>query len=78
VTTNFFGQASGTPSVLERTGPWALFRLIDASSPVQRGDRIIASFIVGGRELQYQLTAGSVHNPLTLAALREFHCPSGL
>ena len=78
VTTNYFGQASGAPSVLERTGPWALFRLIDASSRVQSGDRVIASFIVGGRELQYQIAAGSVHNPLTLAALREFRCPSGL
>jgi type VI secretion system protein ImpL len=77
VTTNSFGQPIGAPSVLERTGAWALFRLLDASSPVQRGDRIVASFIVGGRELQYQFTAGSVHNPLTLAALREFHCPSG-
>jgi type VI secretion system protein ImpL len=76
--TSFFGQASGPPSVLERHGTWALFRLIEAGSPVKRGDRILASFIVGGRELQYQFGAGSVQNPLMLPALREFHCPSGI
>jgi len=39
---------------------------------------VTASFIVGGRELQYQFTAGSAQNPLTLGALREFRCPSGI
>jgi len=78
VTTTSFGQPSGTPSVLERNGVWSLFKLIDASSPSQRGDRLNASFIVGGRELQYQFTAGSTQNPLTLPALREFKCPSGI
>jgi type VI secretion system protein ImpL len=78
VTGTFFGAPSGTPSVLERHGNWSLFRLIDAGSPVKRGDRVIASFIVGGRELQYQFAGGSVQNPLTLAALREFRCPNGI
>jgi type VI secretion system protein ImpL len=64
--------------VLERRGAWSLFRLIDAGSPVKRGDRVVISLIVGGRELQYQFGAGSVQNPLTLAALREFRCPSGI
>lgn len=71
------GQAS-TPSVLERNGAWSLFRLIDTAAPVNRGDRVIASFIVGGLELKYQFSAGSIQNPLTLQALREFRCPSGL
>jgi type VI secretion system protein ImpL len=66
------------PSVLERNGAWSLFRMLDAASPVNRGDRIVASFVVGGRELQYQITTGSSVNPFTLSALREFRCPSGL
>ena len=61
-------------SVLERNGTWSFFKLLDASAPSQRGDRVTASFIVGGRELQYQFTAGSAQNPLTLGALREFRC----
>jgi len=65
------------PAVLERTGAWALFRLLDAGSAALRGDRIVASFIVGGRELQYHIAVGTSLNPFTLAALREFRCPAG-
>ena len=28
--------------------------------------------------MQYQITTGSVLNPLTLPSLREFRCPAGL
>ena len=70
--------AGALPSTIERTGPWSLFRLIEAGAPVVRGDKIIVSYIVGGRELQYQISAGSTQNPFTLPALREFHCPSDL
>jgi type VI secretion system protein ImpL len=66
------------PSTIERTGPWSLFRLIEAGAPVVRGDKVVVSYIVGGRELQYQISAGSTQNPFTLPALREFHCPSDL
>jgi type VI secretion system protein ImpL len=71
-------QQPAPASVLERNGTWSFFKLLDASAPAQRGDRVVASFIVGGRELQYQFTAGSAQNPLTLGALREFRCPSGI
>ena len=66
------------PSVLEKTTPWGLFRLFDGSAPVQRGDRMAASFIVGGRELQYQFSFGTRQNPYLLPALREFRCPQGI
>ncbi len=66
------------PAVLERTGAWSLFRLLDAAGPVQRGDRLVASFVVGGRELQYQFSFGSRQNPYSLPALREFRCPAGI
>jgi type VI secretion system protein ImpL len=69
-------QPASPPSVLERNGAWSLFRLIDAGSPVKRGDRVMATFVVGGRELQYQFGAGSVQNPLSLPALKDFHCPN--
>jgi type VI secretion system protein ImpL len=69
---------AGAPSTLERTGAWSLFRMLDASSPKRQGDWIIATFIVGGTELQYRFGAGSVNNPLTLPALRDFRCPSGI
>jgi type VI secretion system protein ImpL len=66
------------PSTLERTGAWSLFRMLDAASPKRQGDWIVATFIVGGVELQYRFGGGAVQNPLTLPALREFRCPSGI
>ncbi len=66
------------PAVLARDGQWSLFRMIQAGSPSLRGDRLIVSYVVGGRELTYQIAAGTTRNPFTLAALRQFRCPSGL
>ncbi len=66
------------PAAIERSGPWSLFRLVEAGAPVARGDKVTVRYIVGGRELQYQIGAGSVLNPFTMPALREFRCPSGL
>jgi type VI secretion system protein ImpL len=67
-----------SPSVLERSGPWSTFRMLEAGSLQLRGESATTTFIVGGRELQYQLTSASSRNPLNLAALREFRCPTGL
>ena len=33
---------------------------------------------VGGTTLQYRFSVGSVQNPLSLPALREFRCPTGI
>ncbi len=71
-------QPGAQPSTIERTGPWSLFRLVEAGAPVVRGDKITVSYVVGGRELQYQIGAGSTQNPFTLPALREFRCPADL
>lgn len=71
-------QQAQSAAVLERTGAWSLFRLLDAAGARKRGDRLVASFLVGGRELQYQFAFGTNVNPVTLPALREFRCPSGL
>jgi type VI secretion system protein ImpL len=65
-------------ATLERTGAWSLFRLLDNASPTKTGDRLVASFILGGRQLQYSFTVGSALNPFTVLALRDFHCPTGM
>ncbi len=65
-------------STLERTGAWALFRLIDAGSSIQNGNAFKVSFIVFGREVSYQFTASSLINPLSMPSLRQFKCPNGL
>jgi type VI secretion system protein ImpL len=65
-------------SKLEKLGAWALFRLLDAGSVLQRGNAVSASFVVGGREVSYQFTAASLNNPLSMPSLRQFKCPNGL
>ena len=72
------GMQAAPPSVLERTGAWSLFRMLDAAGARPRGDRIVAQFVVGGRDLQYQFGTSTVQNPFNLPALREFRCPSGI
>jgi type VI secretion system protein ImpL len=69
---------TGPPSVLERTGPWSLFRMLEAGSLKVKGETASAGFIVAGQEVNYQISTGSVRNPLNLATLREFRCPSGI
>jgi len=66
------------PSVLERTGPWSLFRLLEAGSLSVGAEKATASFVVGGYDSRYEFTSGSSKNPLNLALLREFKCPSGI
>ncbi len=65
-------------SSLERTGAWALFRLVDAGSSIQSGNSLKVSFVVFGREVSYQFTSSSLNNPLSLPSLRQFKCPNGL
>ena len=69
---------NGPPSVLERIGPWSLFRMLEAGSLSTKGETASATFIVAGNELNYQISTGSIRNPLNLATLREFRCPSGI
>jgi type VI secretion system protein ImpL len=71
-------DTNAPPSVLERSGPWSMFRMLEAGSLQLRGESASATFIVGGRELQYQITSASSRNPLNLATLREFRCPTGI
>jgi type VI secretion system protein ImpL len=52
--------------------------VLEAGGLSVRGEKASASYIVGGRELHYQISTGSIRNPLNLAVLREFRCPSGI
>ena len=71
-------DANSQPSVLENNGPWSLFRMLEAGSLSLRGETAQATYIVGGREVRFQITSGSIRNPLNLAILREFRCPGGI
>jgi type VI secretion system protein ImpL len=66
------------PATIERAGPWALFRLVEAGAPVPQGAEIIVNYIVRGRTLRYKIGVESGLDPFTLPALREFRCPGDL
>ncbi|CAO4176415.1 type VI secretion system membrane subunit TssM [Methylorubrum aminovorans] len=66
------------PIVVEKSGAWSLFRMLDTGSVLKQGDNVVASFVVGGRQLSYQINVSALTNPFVLPALREFRCPSGL
>ncbi|MDR3494055.1 MAG: type VI secretion IcmF C-terminal domain-containing protein, partial [Ancalomicrobiaceae bacterium] len=72
-------DATGTGFTLaEKTGTWALFRLLDQSHVTKSTDRLIVTITGSNRNFQYQFNVGSLLNPLTLPALREFNCPTSL
>ena len=74
-----FGQQQSQPSEISGgTGQWAFFRLLDKASKSTRTNGISASWIVGGREVPFQIGTGTVFNPLHLPALSEFKCPASL
>lgn len=71
-------QPSDAGSTLTRTGPWALFRLIDAGAKQVTQDQTQVTFTLHDHSATFNLHTGSALNPLTLPALREFRCPEGL
>jgi len=60
---------------LRRPGVWGIFRLLNEVSVTTSGPALVARISAGGREVQYQINAGSLPNPFTLPALRSFTCP---
>lgn len=72
---------AGKETRVERTGAWALFRMVDGSSLAARGGADQFTITVtgeGGVRVVYQLRAASVNNPFNLGALRSFRCPDAL
>ena len=69
--------SSGEP-VLQAKGPWALLRLFSEGrlAPTNSADRYTVTFQLGDRHISYEISAGSVLNPLAPDALRDFQCPT--
>lgn len=70
--------ASGSGYTLE--GPWALFRLFDKAKVERTAqpEKMFVTFNFDGREVRFEVTAGSVQNPYGLPDLRNFSCPRSL
>lgn len=61
-------------------GPWALFRLFDASviQNTERPEKFKARFTLEGKQFDFEVLANSAFNPLRLNELRQFRCPGQL
>ena len=71
-------NASGAPVTLQFTGPWALHRLLQAGALRQNGNKATVRFVLGGKEVSYQLTLDTLDNPFTLISQLGFSCPANL
>ncbi|MDQ6620766.1 MAG: type VI secretion system membrane subunit TssM [Pseudomonadota bacterium] len=83
------GPGSGSYVVLQtlpdnasirKEGAWALHHLYDAAAHVTRGkaeNRFSVEFAVGGHRLKFEVDAGAP-NPLSLAEMKDFQCPTRL
>ncbi len=74
----FSGGFFSQPTAMQKDGAWSFFKLLDVGNVLRQGDVIVASFVLGGRQVSYQIHAGTVVNPIALKALRDFRCPSGI
>lgn len=70
--------SNGTSAALKFSGPWALYRLFKEGALRQSGNTAIVRFVVGGREVSYQLTFDTLDNPFTIISQSGFACPSDL
>ncbi|WP_267359722.1 MULTISPECIES: type VI secretion system membrane subunit TssM [unclassified Methylobacterium] len=75
---SFFGNSNGPSTVIEKTGAWSLFRLLDSGSVLKQGDAVVATLTASSRQISYKFEVNTVQNPLALPALREFRCPTGM
>ncbi|QEN85233.1 type VI secretion system membrane subunit TssM [Labrys sp. KNU-23] len=71
-------ESDGTSPSLRFTGGWALYRLLQKGDMRQSGNKATARFVVGGREVTYQLTFDTLDNPFTILSQLKFACPSDL
>jgi len=70
--------ASGAPVTQQFTGPWALHRLLQQGAIRQSGNKAAVRFVLGGKEVSYQLTFDTLDNPFTIISQLGFTCPSNL
>jgi type VI secretion system protein ImpL len=71
----FFEDADGKRAVKSWQGPWAWFRLLDASAVERRSaERLVVTFESEGYQMSYEIIASSVINPFLMPELDRFRC----
>jgi type VI secretion system protein ImpL len=77
----FVPPITGSQNEMSQSGPWAMFRLLDAADVKpsrQVADQVRVYFSVGGRTAIFDIRAGSAFNAFALPALASFSCPRSL
>ncbi len=59
-------------------GPWAFLEFLRNGNPRQVGDVMQVSYVIGGRNITYEIRVNALVNPFNMSELREFRCPTGL
>lgn len=71
--------AEESNSVAFEGSAWDVMRLLqNANSRAVQAERIRASFVLGPRQITYELRSRTAPHPFALRALSQFECPTGL
>ena len=71
-------EMNGRESQLLFQGPWAFLEFLREGNPRQVGDVMQVNYVVGGRNITYEIRVNALVNPFNMSELREFRCPTGL
>ncbi len=71
-------EMNNRESLIRYQGPWAFLQFIRDGNPRQVGDVLQVGYVIGGRNISFDIRVNSLENPFNLAELSEFTCPSGL
>ena len=71
-------ELNGRESQIQFQGPWAFLQFILEGNPRQVGDVMQVNYVIGGRNITYEIRVNSLVNPFNMSELREFRCPTGL
>jgi type VI secretion system protein ImpL len=58
-------------------GAWGLLRFLRGGSPRQTGNILQVGYVIGGRDVGFDVKVDALENPFTLRELGEFKCPTG-
>jgi len=71
-------ELNNRESVLRYQGPWGLLQMLRDGRPRQVGDVMQVSYVIGGRNVSFDIRVNSLVNPFNMSELSEFKCPTGL
>ena len=71
-------ELNNRESQIAYQGPWAFLQFIRDGNPRQVGDVMQVSYVIGGRNITYEIRVNALVNPFNMSELREFRCPTGL